>query len=61
MPGEDSQQLRAWVDYFRDLGIHDFYRLGEPSALVEDEVVEVMALSEPVAAINRYAAFAACH
>jgi DNA polymerase len=29
MRGEDSQPLRAWVDYFRDLGIHDFYRRGE--------------------------------
>jgi DNA polymerase len=30
MPGEAEPQLRAWVDYFRDLGIHDFYRRGEP-------------------------------
>lgn len=22
--------MRAWVEYFRDLGIHDFYRRGEP-------------------------------
>jgi uracil-DNA glycosylase len=51
MLGEDSQQLRAWVDYFRDLGIHDFYRLGEPLALAEDEVIEVMAASEPSVAV----------
>ena len=25
--------LRAWVEYFRDLGVHDFYRRGEPRAL----------------------------
>ena len=25
-----DQQLRAYVEYFRDLGIHDFYRRGEP-------------------------------
>ncbi len=30
MPGEADQQLRAYVDYFRDLGVHDFYRRGEP-------------------------------
>src|ERR1035437_4025030 len=33
MQGEAEPHLRAWVDYFRDLGIHDFYRRGE-SALV---------------------------
>ena len=30
MSGEADQQLRAYVDYFRDLGVHDFYRQGEP-------------------------------
>lgn len=30
MQGDAETQLRAWVDYFRDLGIHDFYRRGEP-------------------------------
>ena len=29
MQGESGSQLRAWVDYFRDLGVHDFYRRGE--------------------------------
>jgi DNA polymerase len=29
MQGEAGQQLRAWVEYFRDLGVHDFYRRGE--------------------------------
>jgi uracil-DNA glycosylase len=29
MAGEAEPQLRAWVDYFRDLGVHDFYRRGE--------------------------------
>jgi uracil-DNA glycosylase family 4 len=37
MQGEASQQLRAWVDYFRDLGIHDFYRFGEPAVLAGDD------------------------
>jgi DNA polymerase len=30
MAGESEQQLRAYVEYLRDLGVHDFYRQGEP-------------------------------
>ncbi len=30
MHSETEPQMRAWVEYYRDLGIHDFYRLGEP-------------------------------
>jgi DNA polymerase len=30
MAGEREQQLRAYVDYLRDMGVHDFYRRGEP-------------------------------
>ena len=26
----DTEQLRAYIEYFRDLGVHDFYRRGEP-------------------------------
>ena len=26
MPAEAESQLHAWVEYFRDLGVHDFYR-----------------------------------
>jgi uracil-DNA glycosylase family 4 len=26
----DAEQLRAYVEYFRDMGVHDFYRQGEP-------------------------------
>jgi uracil-DNA glycosylase len=37
MAGEAGPQLRAWVDYFRDLGVHDFYRRGEPGGLAEIE------------------------
>ena len=35
MAGEATEQLRAYVEYFRDLGIHDFYRQGEPLSLEE--------------------------
>ena len=31
-----EQQLRAYVEYFRDLGVYDFYRRGEPVGLAAD-------------------------
>jgi DNA polymerase len=31
MAGEPEQQLRAYVEYFRDIGVYDFYRRGEPT------------------------------
>ena len=37
MQGEAGPQIRAWVDYFRDLGIHDFYRRGEYVPLPQAE------------------------
>jgi len=30
MAGEAEQQLRAYVEYLRDIGVHDFYRRGDP-------------------------------
>jgi uracil-DNA glycosylase len=30
MAGDAEQQLRAYVEYLRDMGVHDFYRQGEP-------------------------------
>jgi uracil-DNA glycosylase family 4 len=30
MAGEAEQQLRAYVEYLRDIGVHDFYRQGVP-------------------------------
>ena len=35
MAGEAEQQLRAYVEYFRDMGVHDFYRQGEPVLAAE--------------------------
>lgn len=46
MAGEAEQQLRAYVEYFRDLGVHDFYRQGEP--VFAEAAVE--AVSEPIVA-----------
>ena len=40
MAGEAEQQLRAYVEYFRDLGVHDFYRQGEPLTELEQKMVD---------------------
>jgi DNA polymerase len=42
-PGQAVQQLRAWVDYLRDLGIHDLYRRGDAIPRVAFDMAE----SEP--------------
>jgi uracil-DNA glycosylase family 4 len=31
--GALAAPVAAWIEYYRDLGIHDFYRLGEPQPL----------------------------
>jgi uracil-DNA glycosylase family 4 len=43
MAGE-AEQLRAYVEYLRDMGVHDFYRRGEPV------YAETVPLSAPAAA-----------
>ncbi|HEU5339663.1 uracil-DNA glycosylase [Edaphobacter sp.] len=55
MTGEAEQQLRAYVEYFRDLGVREFYRRGEPVFAVETVAPAVAVASalfaapEPVA------------
>lgn len=34
MQADVDAQLRAWVEYFRDLGVHDFYRSGDAIPVV---------------------------
>src|SRR5271170_5505452 len=46
MAGEVEQQLRAYVEYLRDMGVHDFYRQGEPV------YAEVAPASVPVVAAS---------
>ncbi|MEO8735199.1 MAG: uracil-DNA glycosylase [Edaphobacter sp.] len=46
MAGDAEQQLRAYVEYFRDMGIHDFYRRGDPAAIA---TVEAIAERLPIA------------
>ncbi|CAN5655560.1 hypothetical protein BH10ACI4_BH10ACI4_39130 [soil metagenome] len=49
MADEAQKQLRAYVEYFRDLGVYDFYRRGEPGTLAWP-AAEVVAAEEPVVA-----------
>jgi uracil-DNA glycosylase len=52
MADEAQKQLRAYVEYFRDLGVRDFYRNGEPGTVAWPEVEEApvaAAASAPVA------------
>ena len=51
MAGEAEDQLRAYVEYFRDLGIYDFYRRGEPVYAAEEiatKTVTAAVVSAPV-------------
>jgi uracil-DNA glycosylase family 4 len=55
MAGEAEQQLRAYVEYLRDLGVHDFYRQGDPvvAEAAVSSVVEPRPLPhEPVAVVE---------
>jgi DNA polymerase len=50
MAVDREQQLRAYVEYFRDMGVHDFYRRGEPVLRVAEEVISaaVVEIATPV-------------
>jgi len=48
MADEAEPQLRAWVEYYRDLGIHDFYRRGEPAHLPATEAPGTVAIAAPI-------------
>jgi uracil-DNA glycosylase family 4 len=47
MAGDAEQQLRAYVEYFRDIGIHDFYRQGDP-VFAEAVAGPIVSVSEAV-------------
>jgi uracil-DNA glycosylase len=49
----DVERLRAYVEYFRDMGVHDFYRRGEPvfSEIAADVAVERVVEPLPVKAV----------
>jgi DNA polymerase len=56
MQGEAETQVRAWVEYFRDLGVHDLYRRGEPAPQAASEAEAVTAT--PDAAVENGVPFA---
>ena len=47
--GDAKQQLRAYVDYLRDLGVHDYYCQGEPlpAEAIVDSIVPAAAVAAP--------------
>jgi len=49
MAGEAERQLRAYVEYFRDLGVHDFYRRGEPVPAAGNTAASVASEPAPLA------------
>lgn len=55
MIGAAAAELRAYVDYLRDLGIHDLYRNGEP--LAPEEIARLLGAAElPAKPVNSTAA-----
>jgi uracil-DNA glycosylase len=60
----DAEQLRAYVEYLRDMGIYEFYRWGKPVSAeavspVDDVVVEVVPEPQLQAAVTKAAAVVA--
>jgi uracil-DNA glycosylase len=55
MAGEREQQLRAYVEYLRDMGVHDFYRRGEPmlAEAVAEPVAAAMQVAAPASVVER--------
>ena len=43
MTSPPEEQLRAYVDYLRDMGIYDLYRRDDPSVILSDEMRAVLA------------------
>lgn len=38
MEASPEQQLRAWVEYLRDMGVYDFYRRETPSVVLSEDI-----------------------
>ena len=52
MAGESEQQLRAYVEYLRDVGVHDFYRKGQPTLRTLLDVEPVYGSATAVRAVE---------
>jgi DNA polymerase len=51
MQGESETQVRAWVEYFRDLGVYDFYRRGEYATAAAADNEQAVATIQASAAV----------
>ncbi len=51
-----EQQLRAYVDYLRDMGIYDLYRREDPKVMLPEGLKERLAVARPAAPVVRSAA-----
>lgn len=47
MAADAQEQLRAYVEYLRDMGVHDFYRRGEPIEPIAAPIVDVASPQTP--------------
>ncbi|MBS1814991.1 MAG: uracil-DNA glycosylase [Acidobacteria bacterium] len=47
MTPEATARLRAYVEYFRDLGVYDFYRHGEVPAELQAQLAEILQRAKP--------------
>jgi DNA polymerase len=47
---QEMHPVRAYVEYFRDMGVHDFYRNGEAVTLTLEP--EIAAVAEPVRTVS---------
>jgi DNA polymerase len=54
MAGEAEQQLRAYVEYLRDIGVHDFYRQGK--AVLSEIQTPAQASVEVAAVVEEFEA-----
>src|SRR5882757_4556115 len=51
----DAEQLRAYVEYLRDMGVHDLYRQGEPieAAPIAHVTISTQRVATQVEAVPR--------
>lgn len=49
----DPQALRAWVEYYRDMGVFSFYRNGEPEYWLDPAAVQQPAAPPPQVSASR--------
>jgi len=56
VPVEVEERLRAWVEYYRDLGVHDFYRSADAEIPESASTAEAAAMIDVVGAAREESA-----